>query len=77
MHYQNRKRKFFTDQAGLFCDAGVDFLYAGIMPALPEAAGMARAHGAKPGVPYIISFTIQKDGRLIDGTTIHDAIALY
>ena len=30
---------------------------------------------AQTGVPYIISFTIQKDGRLIDGTTIHDAIA--
>ena len=25
-------------------------------------------------LPYIISFTIQKDGRLIDGTTISDAI---
>jgi len=61
-------------QAGLFRDAGVDFLYAGIMPTLPEAAGMARAM-AQTGVPYIISFTIQKDGRLIDGTTIHDAIA--
>ncbi len=27
------------------------------------------------GVPYIISFTIQKNGKLIDGTTISDAIA--
>ncbi|MBQ3029211.1 MAG: homocysteine S-methyltransferase family protein, partial [Lachnospiraceae bacterium] len=26
------------------------------------------------GLPYIISFTIQEDGRLIDGTTIADAI---
>ena len=47
---------------------------AGLFPTLPEAAGMARAM-AQTGVPYIISFTIQKDGRLIDGTTIHDAIA--
>ena len=56
-----------------FRDAGVDFLYAGIMPALPEAAGLARAIDAVK-LPYIISFTIQKDGKLIDGTTIADAI---
>ena len=67
--------KFFhTWQADLFCKAGVDFLYAGIMPTLPEAAGMAQAMEGT-GLPYIISFTIQKDGRLIDGTTISDAIA--
>ena len=56
-----------------FRDAGVDFLYAGIMPALPEAAGLAQAID-DTGIPYVISFTIQKDGKLIDGTTIADAI---
>jgi len=56
-----------------FYKADVDFLYAGIMPVLSEAAGMARAM-AETGLPYIISFTVQKDGRLIDGTTIADAI---
>lgn len=60
-------------QAAAFQEAGADFLYAGIMPTLPEAAGMAHAM-AKTGLPYIISFTIQADGRLIDGTTIHDAV---
>ncbi len=30
---------------------------------------------ADTGLPYIISFTIQKDGKLIDGTAIADAIA--
>lgn len=56
-----------------FQKAGADFLYAGIMPALSEAAGMAKAM-EKTGLPYIISFTIQADGKLIDGTTISDAI---
>lgn len=56
-----------------FWDAGVDFLYAGIMPALQEAMGLARAID-DTGLPYIISFTIQQDGRLIDGTVIADAI---
>ncbi len=56
-----------------FYKAGVDFLYAGIMPTLSEAAGLARAID-DTGLPYIISFTIQQDGKLIDGTTIADAI---
>lgn len=56
-----------------FEKADVDFLYAGIMPVLFEAAGLARAIDAT-GLPYIISFTIQEDGKLIDGTTIADAI---
>lgn len=65
--------EFHRWQAECFHKAGADFLYAGIMPTLPEAAGMAQAM-AKTGIPYIISFTIQEDGKLIDGTTIADAI---
>ena len=60
-------------QAEAFAEAGADFLYAAIMPTLPEAAGMAKAL-ARTRLPYIISFTIQSDGKLIDGTTISDAI---
>lgn len=64
---------FHSWQAKEFAAAGADFLYAGIMPALSEAVGMAGAM-ANSGLPYIISFTIREDGRLIDGTAIHDAI---
>ncbi|MPN01966.1 hypothetical protein SDC9_149179 [bioreactor metagenome] len=67
-------RTFHKWQADLFCAAEVDFLYAGIMPTLPEATGMAQAM-SETNLPYIISFTIQKNGRLIDGTTISKAIA--
>jgi len=56
-----------------FYDANVDFLYAGIMPVLSEAAGLAKAIDTT-GLPYIISFTIQQDGKLIDGTPIAEAI---
>lgn len=56
-----------------FQKANVDFLYAGIMPCLSEATGLARAID-DTGLPYIISFTIQQDGKLIDGTTIAKAI---
>lgn len=71
---QKEARSFHQWQADLFRNAKADFLYAGIMPTLPEAMGMAQAM-ADTGLPYIISFTIQKDGKLIDGTTISDAIA--
>lgn len=67
-------RDIHSWQAEGLAQAGADFLYAGIMPTLPEAAGMAQAMAAT-GLPYMISFTIQRDGRLIDGTPIADAIA--
>ena len=65
---------FHSWQAEAFRVAGVDFLFAGIMPTVQEAVGMARAM-ADTELPYIISFTIRRDGRLIDGTTIDEAIA--
>ncbi|MGE4214395.1 MAG: homocysteine S-methyltransferase family protein [Anaerotignaceae bacterium] len=67
-------QEFHFWQANEFKKAGADFLYAGIMPSLPEAMGMARAM-EKTELPYIISFMIRKDGRLIDGTTIDHALA--
>lgn len=67
-------QEFHSWQANLFKDAGVDFLYAGIMPALSEAIGMAKAMEST-GLPYIISFMIRNNGTLIDGTIIHNAIS--
>jgi S-methylmethionine-dependent homocysteine/selenocysteine methylase len=64
---------FHSWQARLFQKENVDYLYACIMPALSEAIGMAKAMEAT-GIPYIISFMIRDNGRLIDGTTIHDAM---
>lgn len=65
--------EFHSWQADLFKKAEVDFLYAGIMPTLDEAIGMAKAMEGTL-LPYIISFMIREDGKLIDGTTINDAI---
>lgn len=64
---------FHLWQALEFANANVDFLYAGIMPCLPEALGMAQAM-AETNLPYIISFTLQGDGKLLDGTTLDEAI---
>lgn len=66
--------EFHSWQSSLFAEAKVDFLYAGIMPALSEAIGVAIAM-EKTGLPYIISFMIRNDGKLIDGTAIHSAIS--
>ncbi len=60
--------------ASRFAKAGAQFLMAGLMPTLPEALGMAKAM-ARTGLPYLISFTVKKEGTLIDGTPIHEAIA--
>ncbi|MFT8352122.1 homocysteine S-methyltransferase family protein [Clostridium saccharoperbutylacetonicum] len=66
-------QEFHSWQANLFKNSGVDFLYAGIMPALSEAIGMAKAMEST-GLPYIISFMIRNNEKLIDGTTINNAI---
>ena len=66
-------RAFHAWAADQFQDAGADFLYAGIMPALPEALGMAQAL-ADTGLPYIISFTLGPEGCLADGTLLARAI---
>lgn len=65
--------EFHSWQTKLFQNEGVDFLFAGIMPALSEAIGMAKAM-ENTGIPYIISFMLRDNGKLIDGTTIQDAI---
>lgn len=70
---EQEAKDFHSWQAKALASAGVDFLMAGIMPTIPEAVGIAQAM-SETSLPYIISFTIQSDGRLIDGTSIHDAI---
>jgi S-methylmethionine-dependent homocysteine/selenocysteine methylase len=66
-------KDFHEWEVRLFAEAGVDFLYAALFPNVEETAGMALVI-EKYNIPYIISFTIKKDGCLIDGTRISDAI---
>jgi S-methylmethionine-dependent homocysteine/selenocysteine methylase len=65
--------QFHSVQVRKFVQTNVDFLFAGIMPALSEALGMAQAM-AESEIPYIISFMVRKDGRLLDKTPIAEAI---
>ncbi len=51
-----------------------DFLIAGVLPALSEAKGLARAM-SETGKPFIISFIINCGGTLLDGTPLGVAMA--
>lgn len=66
---------FHKHQTTQFQNQKIDFLFAGIMPEINEAIGMAKAM-ADTNIPYIISFMIRKDGCLIDGTVLTDAIKI-
>lgn len=70
---QQEAYEFHRWETKLFAQAGVDFLYAALMPTLEEAAGMVLAV-RETGIPCILSFTIRKDGCLVDGTPIAKAI---
>ena len=67
--------RFHAAQAAALAGAGVDFLLAATMPAAAEALGMADAMG-RTGVPYIVSFVIGRDGGLLDGTPLDEAIRM-
>lgn len=67
-------REFHAYQVNDLVAGGVDFLQAATFPALSEACGVAQLM-AQTGLPYIISFVIDKSGRLLDGTRLDAAIS--
>ena len=60
-------------QIGVFREAGVDFVSAFTMTNVNEATGVVRA-AQTAGVPSVISFTVETDGRLPTGETLGEAI---
>lgn len=64
---------FHRTQCQACLDGGADFLMAGVLPALSEARGIARAMG-ETGRPFIVSFIINRVGTLLDGTPLSTAI---
>ena len=71
---ENEAEKFHGWQIERLASAECDYLMAATFPALPEAVGIARVMAAS-GVPYMISFVIGRDGRILDGTDLGTAIA--
>jgi homocysteine S-methyltransferase len=64
---------YHADQIGSFAAAGADVISAITMTYADEAVGIVRAASAA-GLPAIVSFTLETDGRLPDGTTLGEAI---
>lgn len=71
----SQAEKFHTWQLDQLKQGGVDFLIAETLPDIEEAIGIARAM-ENTGLPYIISFVISRDGRVLDGTPLRRAIEI-
>ena len=65
---------FHGAQTRALAAAGVDFLLGATLPHAGEAQGMAAAMAACR-IPYALSFVVKGDGRLLDGTPLHEAVA--
>jgi S-methylmethionine-dependent homocysteine/selenocysteine methylase len=68
----DRARVFHSWQVSRLAGAGVDFLLAATLPAIPEAKGIALAM-QETTVPHIISFVINRQGSILDGTSLEEA----
>ncbi|RBP31107.1 homocysteine S-methyltransferase [Marinobacter pelagius] len=71
----SKAEQFHAWQIQQLTGGGVDFLIAETLPNIQEALGIARAMEVT-GVPYIISFVISRDGRVLDGSSLKAAIDL-
>ncbi len=60
-------------QIAAFAEEGVDMISAITMTHIGEAIGISRAAGQE-GLPVVISFTVETDGRLPSGDTLGEAI---
>jgi len=60
-------------QAGIFADTSVELVSALTMNYVEEAIGIARAAG-RAGLPGVISFTVETDGRLPSGQPLREAV---
>ncbi|MDD5088523.1 MAG: homocysteine S-methyltransferase family protein [bacterium] len=67
-------RAFHRGQLRALAESGADFLIACTLPALSEAIGISEAM-SETGCPGIISFVLRRDGTLLDGTPLGEAVA--
>ena len=67
--------EYHSEQIGTFADAGVEMVGAYTLAYAAEGAGIAQA-AAAAGVPSVISFTLETDGRLPSGEDLGAAIEL-
>ncbi len=68
-------REEHARQAGWLAEAGVDFLLPGTVNGRREGQIMAEAASAT-GLPFIVSFIVDSEARLLDGTPIEEAVEI-
>lgn len=66
--------RYHAIQAAALADAGADFLFAPTFPAVDEALGAVRAMTAT-GLPSVISYVLDREGLVLDGTPLAEAVA--
>ena len=66
-------KNFHSWQILKLAEAGVDLLFAATIPNLEESIGIALSMKTTK-IPYIISFVINSDGFILDGTSLDDAL---
>jgi len=71
---KSESESFHSWQVNHLEQAGVDFLMASTLPNVNEAIGIAKAM-EKTSVPYILSFVINRDGLVLNGVSLWDAIS--
>lgn len=64
---------YHAPQIAAFAEAGADMVTAFTLTGINEAIGIARA-ARKNAIPCAISFTVETDGRLVNGETLREAI---
>lgn len=65
---------YHSRQVEAFAAAGADLVAAYTLTGPEEAIGVARA-ARRAGIPVLVGFSVETDGRLPDGTVLSDAIA--
>ena len=71
---EDEAEQYHAMQAQVFRDADADMVTAITMTYAAEAIGLTRA-AKNAGMPVVISFTVETDGRLPTGQALEDAIA--
>jgi len=66
-------QRYHSRQVGTFAASGADLVSAITMTYAEEAVGIARA-AAAAGVPVVLSFTVETDGRLPSGQPLREAV---
>ena len=73
-HRADEAAAYHRAQVASLAGAGVDVVHAMTLNEVAEAVGVVRA-ARDAGVPVGVSFTVETDGRLPDGTPLRDAVA--